>query len=104
MNKLLKIGLPVLVAMLLLVLGTGVVMAQGKDTPPPTNISVAADGGGSICPQGCQGNCNGVCPYAGNCNGQCGYQGGASRQGSGCAGGCGGYGNRGSQSQCHGGG
>lgn len=79
MNKLLKIGVPVLVAVLLVVLGAGIVVAQGKDILAPAK-SIAYEQS-RTCPQLCQGDCNGNgnCPSGGNCNGIC-----QSSQGSNC--------------------
>jgi hypothetical protein len=72
LNKLLKIGIPVLVAVLLLVFGAGLVAAQDKDISAPIN-SIAYDQGSRPCPQFCPGSCNGNgdCPYTGNCSGIC---------------------------------
>ena len=71
MNKLLKIGIPVLVAVLLVILGAGIVAAQSKDILTPAK-SIAYEQS-KPCPQFCQGDCNGNgnCPAGGNCNGTC---------------------------------
>ncbi len=72
MNKLLKIVVPVLVAVMLLVYGVGFAMAQGWDNSAPIQ-SLAYNQNGEQCPQFCAGNCNddGSCPYAGNCKSTC---------------------------------
>jgi len=84
MRKLLKIGIPILVAVLALGIGAGLVLANGDDTPAVTNKALSYQAGYSWCPQGNGANCpqgNGVnCPQAGYCQGYCGGSGDTANQ------------------------
>ena len=59
MKKLLKIGIPILVAVLVLIIGAGLVLAK-NDAPVLTGTSVSYDGGYPGCPQ------SSTCPCLGN--------------------------------------
>lgn len=81
MSKLLKIGVPILVAVLVLIIGTGLVLAQ-RDAPVSIGPSASYDADDSWCPQQCQGPQGCICPQPGNCVSNCpGYNSGYS---SGC--------------------
>ncbi|MBM3166330.1 MAG: hypothetical protein FJZ94_02615 [Chloroflexi bacterium] len=82
MNKLFKVGIAVLAAVAVLVvgLGTGIALAKGgKEIQTLAAPSVAYDPE-YTCPN-CPGFQNGNCPYAGNCGGYCSGQGGGCRGG-----------------------
>ena len=66
MNKLLKIGIPILIAILVLIIGTGLVLAKEKDTSVLTGSRASYDDDYSKCPQ-CLGWQNPNCPMGGNC-------------------------------------
>ena len=111
MSKFLKIGVPILVAVLVLIIGTGLVLAK-IDTPVFTAAQTSYDAGYSICPQQCQGPQGCICPQQTDCASNCpGYNGGYYRgcggggiscfQGDYCKGYCGGAGGNASyQSRC----
>ncbi len=112
MNNFLKIGVPILVAVLVLIIGTGLVLAK-IDTPVFTGSQASYDAGYAWCPQQCQGPQGCVCPQQANCAGNCpGFNGGAylgcgganCSQGGYCGGYCGGAGaaNTGYRSGCGG--
>jgi len=65
MNKLLKIGIPILIAILVLIIGTGLVLAKEKDTSVLTGSRASYDDDYSKCPQ-CLGWQNPNCPMVGN--------------------------------------
>ncbi|MBM4445910.1 MAG: hypothetical protein FJ023_00975 [Chloroflexi bacterium] len=65
MNKLLKIGVPILIAVLALVIGTGLVLAKENDTPVLTCPAISYDCDYSGCSQ-CPGLQYSNCPNAGN--------------------------------------
>ncbi len=65
MNKLLKIGVPILAAVLVLVIGTGLVLAKEKDTSVLTSPTASYDDDYSRCSQ-CPGLQYANCPCAGN--------------------------------------
>ena len=65
MNKLLKIGIPILIAVLVLVIGAGLVLAKEKDTSVLTSPTVSYDDDYSRCSQ-CPGLQYANCPCAGN--------------------------------------
>jgi hypothetical protein len=67
MKKLLKIGIPILVAVLVLIIGTGLVLAK-NDAPVLTDSRASYDDDYSRCPQ-CLGWQNPNCPMAGNAGG-----------------------------------
>jgi hypothetical protein len=64
-NKWLKIGIPILVAVLLLVTGAGVVLAKEKDISVLNGPAASYDNDYSRCPQ-CAGPQYSNCPFAGN--------------------------------------
>ena len=77
MNKFLKIGVPILVAVLMLIVGTGLVLAK-TDTPVFTGSQASYDAGYSWCPQQCQGPQGCICPQQANCASDCpGYNNGS---------------------------
>lgn len=65
MNKLLKIGIPILIAVLVLVIGAGLVLAKEKDTSVLTSPTASYDEDYSRCPQ-CTGPQYPNCSCAGN--------------------------------------
>lgn len=65
MNKLLKIGIPILIAVLVLVIGAGLVLAKEKDTSVLTSPTASYDDDYSRCSQ-CPGLQYANCPCAGN--------------------------------------
>jgi len=66
MNKLLKIGVPILAAVLVLVIGTGLVLAKEKDTSVLTGPTASYDDDYSGYSQ-CHGPQYSNCPMGGNC-------------------------------------
>ena len=62
MKKLLKFGIPILIAVLVLVIGTGLVLAK-NDAPVLTGSRASYDDGSSRCPMAGYGA--GGCPMAG---------------------------------------
>ena len=65
MNKLLKIGIPILITMLVLIIGTGLVLAKEKDTSVLTGPTASYDDDYSGY-SWCHGAQNSNCPYAGS--------------------------------------
>jgi hypothetical protein len=79
MSKLLKIGIPVMVLVFVLGIGTGLILAKGNDASVLTGTTVAyADYAG--CSQ-CPGVQYAGCPCAGNGSGYCAGQGAGCGQG-----------------------
>ena len=107
MNKLLKIGVPILIAVLALVISTGLVLAKEKDTPVLTCPAISYDDEYSGCSQ-CPGSQYSNCPHAGNggSSGGCPMMGNGGRSG-GCSmmgygsGGCSGASPANYQPPCH---
>ena len=65
MNNILKIGIPILVAVLILVIGAGLVLAKEKDTSVLAGPTASYDYDYSRCSQ-CPGPQYANCPCAGN--------------------------------------
>ncbi len=90
MSKLLKIGIPILVAVLVLVIGAGLVLAKEKDASVLTGSYASYDEAYSGCSQ-CPGLQYANCPCAGDGGGLGGCRSGGycAGQGAGCYGQCG---------------